>query len=67
MCRQVRPDHVLLRVLGRSLVLWDAVQPTGAWLAAQLPALLQAQFPVSCHCSAQYTLCRELVCSSLSP
>jgi hypothetical protein len=38
---RVRPDHVLLRVLGRALVMWDEVEPSAEWLAAQLPPLLR--------------------------
>jgi anaphase-promoting complex subunit 1 len=37
----VRPDLLLLRVLARALVLWDAVAPTEAWVEAQLPALMR--------------------------
>lgn len=36
-----RPDHVLLRVVARALVMWDSVQPTLEWLHAQLPPLVQ--------------------------
>ena len=35
----VRPDLILLRVTARNLILWDAVQPTEAWLTSQLPNL----------------------------
>lgn len=38
---QVRPDHVLLRVVARALVLWDSVQPTQEWLYAQLLPLVR--------------------------
>lgn len=33
--------QVLLRVLGRALVMWDTVEPSQAWLDAQLPHLLR--------------------------
>lgn len=36
---RVRPDFVLLRVLGRCLVMWDDIEPSQAWVAAQLPGL----------------------------
>ena len=39
---QMRPDHVLLRVVARALVLWDDVRPTPAWLHSQLPSIIQA-------------------------
>jgi anaphase-promoting complex subunit 1 len=33
----VRPDFLMLRVIGRALILWDSVQPTKAWIESQLP------------------------------
>jgi hypothetical protein len=39
----VRPDQVLLRVVGRALVLWDGVRPTQEWLQAQLPSVLRVR------------------------
>jgi len=32
-----RPDNMLLRVLSRSLVMWDQIQPTDAWLQSLSP------------------------------
>lgn len=32
----VRPDLLLLRVVARSLVMWDSVEGSGAWVAAQV-------------------------------
>lgn len=37
----VRPDFILLRVLARSLILWDSVAPNEAWIAAQIPAIVK--------------------------
>ncbi|KAI3425098.1 hypothetical protein D9Q98_008476 [Chlorella vulgaris] len=37
----VQPDHLTLRMLMRSLVMWDSIQPTEEWLLAQLPPLLK--------------------------
>lgn len=37
----VRPDFILLRMLGRSLVMWDGIQPTAAWIEAQLPPFIK--------------------------
>ena len=34
---------MLLRVVGRALVLWDGVQPTQEWLQAQLPPVLRVR------------------------
>lgn len=37
----VRPDFIMLRVLAKNLVMWDSVQPTGAWLSSQLPDIIK--------------------------
>lgn len=39
----VRPDLLLLRVIARSLVLWDDVQPSAEWVHRQLPSILHKQ------------------------
>ncbi|TPX34860.1 hypothetical protein SmJEL517_g02637 [Synchytrium microbalum] len=36
----VRPDHLVLRVLGRAMIMWDAVQPTREWIDSQIPDIL---------------------------
>lgn len=41
----VRPDFILLRMLARSLVMWDSVGPGEDWLLAQLPPLLRVSSP----------------------
>ena len=42
----VRPDLLLYRALARCLVLWDAVDPTDAWIHSQTPdAVMQSLFP----------------------
>jgi anaphase-promoting complex subunit 1 len=39
---RVPRDHLLLlRVLGRALVLWDSIAPDRAWIADQMPALIR--------------------------
>ena len=40
-----RPDFIMLRTLARNLVLWDALQPTAEWMAAQLPDIIKAGSP----------------------
>lgn len=37
----VRPDFLMLRVIARSLILWDDVQPSSAWIESQLPSAVQ--------------------------
>lgn len=37
----IRPDFIFMRALGRNLILWDAIQPSEAWLLGQLPPLLR--------------------------
>ncbi|KAK9796665.1 hypothetical protein WJX73_002436 [Symbiochloris irregularis] len=41
----VRPDFIMLRVLAKNLVMWDSLQPTGAWLSSQLPDIIKG--PIS--------------------
>ena len=37
----VRPDFLMLRIIARSLILWDDVQPSRSWIEAQLPPVVQ--------------------------
>lgn len=37
----MRPDLLLLRVMGRALILWDAVQPTTEWVLEQVPLMVK--------------------------
>lgn len=37
----VRPDLLLLRIIARSLILWDDISPTQAWLDSQFPSSLK--------------------------
>mmetsp|Transcript_13328 Transcript_13328/g.46314 ORF Transcript_13328/g.46314 Transcript_13328/m.46314 type:complete len:1280 (+) Transcript_13328:1580-5419(+) len=37
----VRPDLLMLRVIARGLILWDAVEPTREWVLGQLPAVVR--------------------------
>ena len=36
-----RPDFVLLRVVAKSLIMWDSIDPHEAWVEAQLPEILR--------------------------
>ena len=36
-----QPDFVLLRVVARSLILWDSVRPTRRWVESNCPVLLK--------------------------
>ena len=38
----VRPDLLLLRVLCRSLVMWDSVLPNAEWIESHVPLMLRA-------------------------
>ena len=38
----VRPDLLQLRVVARSLLLWDSVVPSLEWVHSQLPPILRA-------------------------
>jgi anaphase-promoting complex subunit 1 len=37
----VRPDFLMLRVIARSLILWDDVQPSSSWIESQLPSAIK--------------------------
>ena len=39
----VRPDFLMYRIIARSLVQWDNVQPTHQWLTSQIPIFLQTK------------------------
>ncbi|KAL7459488.1 hypothetical protein ACHAWC_011170 [Mediolabrus comicus] len=36
----IRPDHLALRVLAKSLILWNA-EPTAAWIDSQVPSVVK--------------------------
>ncbi|KYM96372.1 PREDICTED: anaphase-promoting complex subunit 1 [Cyphomyrmex costatus] len=36
----VRPDFLLLRVLAKSLILWDDIQPTKLWVSSHVPNIV---------------------------
>ncbi|CAG9772745.1 unnamed protein product [Ceutorhynchus assimilis] len=36
----VRPDFLMLRILCRSLILWDSIEPTKEWVVRQVPATI---------------------------
>ena len=37
----VRPDFILLRLVARSIILWDSVQATEEWIQAQIPGIVK--------------------------
>ena len=40
----VRPDLLMLRVIARSLILWDDVRPTSEWIEDQIPGMVKRAF-----------------------
>jgi len=40
----VRPDFLMLRVIARSLILWDDVEPSSSWIESQLPTAVQEAY-----------------------
>mmetsp|Transcript_19350 Transcript_19350/g.23231 ORF Transcript_19350/g.23231 Transcript_19350/m.23231 type:complete len:350 (+) Transcript_19350:285-1334(+) len=40
----VRPDFLLLRVVARSLILWNDVMPTSKWIEDQIPVVVKNSF-----------------------
>lgn len=41
----IRPSDILLRVVARSLILWDKIRPTHEWVMQQMPAVIRMQWP----------------------
>jgi len=37
----VRPDFLMLRIIARSLVMWDEVEPSSTWIENQLPVAVR--------------------------
>lgn len=40
----IRPDLLLLRVVARSLILWDEVEPTSEWIQDQIPIVIRKTY-----------------------
>lgn len=40
----VRPDFLMLRVVARSLILWDDVVPSSSWIESQLPSAVKEAY-----------------------
>ncbi|KAG6856543.1 hypothetical protein H0H87_003362 [Tephrocybe sp. NHM501043] len=38
---RIQPSFVLIRTIARSLIMWDAVEPTPEWLGAQIPSTIR--------------------------
>lgn len=36
----VRPDFLLLRVLAKSLILWEDIKPTKSWISSHVPNIV---------------------------
>jgi hypothetical protein len=43
----VRPDFTMLRVLARSIIMWDHVIPSSRWIQSQVPQLFHTHVDVS--------------------
>lgn len=43
----VRPDILLLRVLARSLILWDSILNSREWVESQIPDVLRHKYKIS--------------------
>jgi len=38
---QMRPDIFLYRAVGRSLIMWDDVQPSEVWISQSIPSVIR--------------------------
>ena len=43
----VRPDFIMLRVVSRSLIMWDTVKPTRGWVQSQIPPVINNLNPMA--------------------
>lgn len=41
----IRPSCILLRVVARSLIMWDSIQPTQEWVMQQMPEVVRMEWP----------------------
>jgi hypothetical protein len=41
----IRPSCILLRVVARSLIMWDSIEPSQAWVMRQMPDVISMQWP----------------------
>lgn len=41
----IRPSDILLRVVARSLIMWDSVKPTKEWVMEQMPPVIRMRWP----------------------
>ncbi|EFC50559.1 predicted protein [Naegleria gruberi] len=43
----VRPDMIILRIVGSSLIMWDHIKNTDEWIKSKLPGVLNNTAPIS--------------------
>jgi hypothetical protein len=41
----IRPSCILLRVVARSLIMWDSIEPTQEWVMKQMPDVVRTKWP----------------------
>ncbi|CAG9324816.1 unnamed protein product [Blepharisma stoltei] len=40
----VRPEHVMIKILAKNLILWDSIQATKDWIYSQIPEIIRFCF-----------------------
>jgi anaphase-promoting complex subunit 1 len=50
----VRPDFLMLRIIARSLILWDSVEPSSSWIEHQLPSAVRDAYARMREQAAQF-------------
>lgn len=43
----IRPSDILLRVVARSLIMWDSIKPTREWVMQQMPLVIRMRWPAA--------------------
>jgi anaphase-promoting complex subunit 1 len=41
----IRPSCILLRVVARSLIMWESIEPTQEWVMKQMPNVVRTKWP----------------------
>ncbi len=60
----VRPDFLMLRVIARSLILWDEVLPTRMWIDSQVPTVVLTAYKGMRESVEKATNFSDLSCSA---
>ncbi|KAK4883598.1 hypothetical protein RN001_006917 [Aquatica leii] len=64
-----RPDFLMLRILSRSLIMWDDIRPDRNWIENQVPATIRPYCmvkPTSSSCDIDYEAMNQAYCNIIA-